>query len=68
MILSSAGSVSAKLPQKRKTLLDCSALGPMLRQDAGSSHGHEMYPQEFVRLVGCHDQNGAKHEIADHLH
>ena len=18
-------------------------------------HGHEMYPQQFVRLVGCHD-------------
>ncbi|WFU73528.1 MULTISPECIES: hypothetical protein [unclassified Bradyrhizobium] len=27
---------------------------PMTNQNSGS-HGHEMYPQQFVRLVGCHD-------------
>ena len=27
---------------------------PMSHQNSGS-HGHEMYPQQFVRLVGCHD-------------
>jgi len=27
---------------------------PMTHQNSGS-HGHEMYPQQFVRLVGCHD-------------
>lgn len=27
---------------------------PMAQQNSGS-HGHEMYPQQFVRLVGCHD-------------
>ncbi|WLB18499.1 hypothetical protein [Bradyrhizobium japonicum] len=27
---------------------------PMTNQNSGS-HGHEMYPQRFVRLVGCHD-------------
>ncbi|MDX3972313.1 MAG: hypothetical protein QHD01_37710 [Bradyrhizobium sp.] len=27
---------------------------PMSNQNSGS-HGHEMYPQQFVRLVGCHD-------------
>ncbi|MCK1385489.1 hypothetical protein [Bradyrhizobium sp. 21] len=27
---------------------------PMAHQNSGS-HGHEMYPQQFVRLVGCHD-------------
>ncbi|MFK4721409.1 hypothetical protein ABIE89_002509 [Bradyrhizobium niftali] len=27
---------------------------PMTHQNSGG-HGHEMYPQQFVRLVGCHD-------------
>jgi hypothetical protein len=27
---------------------------PMTHQNSGD-HGHEMYPQQFVRLVGCHD-------------
>ncbi|OAF17737.1 hypothetical protein AXW67_07445 [Bradyrhizobium neotropicale] len=27
---------------------------PMSNQNSGG-HGHEMYPQQFVRLVGCHD-------------
>lgn len=27
---------------------------PMTHQNSGS-HGYEMYPQQFVRLVGCHD-------------
>ncbi|WP_433995507.1 hypothetical protein [Bradyrhizobium manausense] len=25
----------------------------MSHQNSGS-HGHEMYPQQFVRLIGCH--------------
>ena len=27
---------------------------PMTHQNCGG-HGSEMYPQQFVRLVGCHD-------------
>jgi hypothetical protein len=27
---------------------------PMSHQNSGN-HGHEMYPQQFVRLVGCHN-------------
>lgn len=27
---------------------------PMSHQNSGD-HGHEMYPQQFVRLVGCHE-------------
>lgn len=27
---------------------------PMAHQNSGG-HGREMYPQQFVRLVGCHD-------------
>jgi hypothetical protein len=26
----------------------------MSHQNSGD-HGHEMYPQQFVRLVGCHE-------------
>jgi hypothetical protein len=28
--------------------------GPMPQQNAMDSHGHEMYPQKLVQLVGCH--------------
>lgn len=27
---------------------------PMTHQNSGG-HGHEMYPQQFVHLIGCHD-------------
>lgn len=27
---------------------------PMSHQNSGS-HGHEMHPQQFVQLIGCHD-------------
>ncbi|MET3906540.1 hypothetical protein ABID59_000861 [Bradyrhizobium sp. S3.3.6] len=27
---------------------------PMTHQNSGD-HGHEMHPQQFVRLVGCHN-------------
>jgi hypothetical protein len=30
----------------------------MSHQNSGD-HGHEMYPQQFVRLVGCHDVHAA---------
>lgn len=31
---------------------------PMTQQNSGA-HGYEMYPQKFVRLVGCHDPYAA---------
>jgi hypothetical protein len=34
--------------------LDDARCPPMSHQNSGD-HGHEMYPQQFVRLVGCHD-------------
>ena len=37
------------------------AHAPMSQQDTVGSHGHEMYPQKFVRLVGCH--GSGKHEV-----
>jgi hypothetical protein len=27
-------------------------------------HGYEMHPQEFVRLIGCHQSNRQKEEVA----
>jgi hypothetical protein len=64
MIASNMGSVPAELPQKKDTIAD--GQGPMSQQEG--SHGYEMYPQKFVRLVGCHDLNAAKHEAAYRLH
>ena len=34
--------------------LDDARCPPMSHQNSGS-HGYEMYPQQFVRLIGCHD-------------
>jgi hypothetical protein len=66
MIPSNARSVPAEISQKRNTI-DCGAPGPMPQQEAGDSHGREMYPQKFVRLVGCHDPNAGTHEVAYRL-
>ena len=46
-------SASAERPQK-KPAGNC---GPMCQQSPLGAHGHDMYPQEFVRLIGCSDQN-----------
>jgi hypothetical protein len=47
---------------------DNGAQGPMSLQDAADSHGHEMHPQGFVRLVGCHESNPEIHDDIRHLH
>ena len=31
--------------------------GPMSQQAAFGSHGYDIYPQTFVRLVGCHQSD-----------
>ena len=46
-------SATAERPQK-KPAGNC---GPMCQQSPLGAHGHDMYPQEFVRLIGCSDQN-----------
>ena len=68
MISIDVGSVPAEFPQKKDVIADSGAQGPMSQQDAVGSHGHEMYPQKFVQLVGCRDPNAAKHEVAHRLH
>ncbi len=67
MMPSNMGSIPTESPQETDVIADGGAQGPMSQQDAVGSHGHEMYPQKFVRLVGCRDSNAARHELADPL-
>jgi hypothetical protein len=52
MVASSPGSASAEVEQKHPTPAHC---GPMTQQGAMGAHGHQMYPQEFLQLIGCHE-------------
>jgi len=51
MTASNLPRASAKSAQARESITNCR---PMSHQNSGD-HGHEMYPQQLVRLVGCHD-------------
>jgi hypothetical protein len=66
MIASNMGRVPVS-PKQEQMTDDCRAQGPMSQQDTGS-HGREMHPQEFVRLVGCHESNAGKLEAGRRLH
>ena len=65
---SNMGSIPTESPQDTDVIVDGGAQGPMSQQDAVGSHGNEMYPQKFVRLVGCRDSNAARHELVDPRH
>ena len=67
VIASNEGQVPAESSQEKDVIADRSAPGPMPQQHAGDSHGHEMHPQKLVRLVGCHNSNAGKHEVARRL-
>jgi hypothetical protein len=41
---------------------------PMSQQSALGSHGHDMHPQEFVRLAGCQDASARDKQAADLHH
>ncbi len=62
----------AEVLQPKEMIADGGAQGsaqqPMSQQDAGDCHGHDMHPQKFVRLVGCHESNPAQDQAAHHLH
>jgi hypothetical protein len=68
MMRSSMGPVPTKLPKKTDMIAERAAHRPMSQQGAIGSHGYEMYPQELVRLVGCHDSAPGKREADCHLH
>ena len=38
--------------------------GPMTQQGMMGAHGHEMHPQGFLRLVGCHETGRQKQRAA----
>ena len=68
MIMSSVSQAPAEFPQEKHTTADGGTSGPMSQQGAADSHGHEMHPQKFVRLVGCHELNAGRHEAGYRLH
>jgi len=65
MMTSNLGLVSALpavSPREDHMIAGAGALGPMPQQDVMDTHGYQMYPQKFVRLVGCHESSPATHE------
>jgi len=42
--------------------------GPMTQQGAMGAHGHEMHPQGFLRLIGCHETRRQKEDAVPRLH
>jgi len=61
------GSKPADLTGRRDTAADSYVQGPMSQQAASGSHGYDVHPQSFVRLVGCHQSNAATSEAARSL-
>jgi hypothetical protein len=59
MTASNVAPTSVEPPQSKPA----SNCRPMSQQGTLGAHGHEMHPQEFVRLIGCSDQR--KQEIQD---
>ena len=68
MSASGLRSALAEFSQTRDVIEQMDVQGPMPQQDMDYYHGHEMHPQKFVRLVGCHEVNPAGHEGAYRLH
>jgi len=65
-----AGTKPAEFPGERAAAADGGipgqvpgpAQGPMSQQSAFGSHGYDIHPQKFVRLVGCHQSNATKYD------
>jgi hypothetical protein len=55
MIASNMGSGPVESSQKTVATAEGGAHRPMSEQNSAYGHGHEMHPQKFVRLVGCHE-------------
>ncbi|MBR0740177.1 hypothetical protein JQ581_24920 [Bradyrhizobium liaoningense] len=51
MTASNLGGMSEEQSRAKPDNVHCQ---PMSHQNSGD-HGYEMHPQQFVRLVGCHD-------------
>lgn len=59
-----AGEVTAESLNK-PSRTNC---GPMMQQGAMGAHGHEMHPQGFLRLIGCHETSRQKADAPPRLH
>jgi hypothetical protein len=57
-------NVSVEIRKKAHVIPDRDSPGPMPQQDAGGSRDHEMHLQKLMQLVGCHDQNAGRHDVA----
>ena len=69
MLTFSSGRISAPPAQfPHQMMVDGAALGPMPLQDTFDCHGHEMFPQKLVRLVGCHESEAGKHVATEGWH
>jgi len=68
MLRSNVALMPLKSQQRKDMAADSGAQGPMSLQDAADSHGHEMHPQKFVRLVGCHESIPEIHDGIRRLH
>jgi hypothetical protein len=42
--------------------------GPMAQQGSMGAYGREMYPQGFLRLIGCHESNRQRDDATRRLH
>ena len=56
------GSAPAELRQGEPAPANC---GPMMQQR--TIHGYDMHPQEFVRLIGSHESNREKEDVAQRV-
>ena len=65
MVASNMGSAPAEPSKKKQIPKNC---GPMSQQGAMGGHGHEMHPQEFVRLIGCREARMHKEDDVLELH
>ncbi len=68
MITSSLNQVPAELAHERDLIADSAVQRPMPLQDFADCHGHDMHPQKFIQLVGCHESNGSGHKASHRLH
>jgi hypothetical protein len=55
-----SSEMSLQSARARESIATCR---PMSHQNSGD-HGHEMHPQQFVRLVGCHEDHAPPHREA----
>jgi hypothetical protein len=68
MVASYTGRADQAPAELRKNKPSHANCGPMTQQGTMGAHGHEMHPQGFLRLIGCHDSNKHKEDAAPQLH